>query len=148
MWYRPFLWSLLQRDRENREHLKYFRNVYCVMTNYNKDQDKRTSPKTTNCNWRSCLPFSFLTPDCFFVRLFVFSRNTITFQKYFWCSRLSRFDYKLAWDQASHCGEKGKKIGFGEKEKKKRAPLASLADIFPIWSRFLPFSPMRSLVPG
>ena len=30
---------MLQCDRENREHLKYLRNVYCVMTNHSKDQD-------------------------------------------------------------------------------------------------------------
>ena len=33
----------------NREHLKYLRSVYCVMTNHSKDQDmRRTSCKTTN----------------------------------------------------------------------------------------------------
>ena len=82
MWHRPFLWSLLQRDRENCEHLKYFRNVYCVMTNYSKDQDTWTNHKTTTViNVLAC-------------RL-VFSR----------------------------------------------ARVASPADIFPIWPRFLPFSP-------
>ena len=40
--------SDLQCDQENREHLKYLRNVYCVMTNHSKDQDMRTSHKTTN----------------------------------------------------------------------------------------------------
>ena len=39
---------LLQYDRQNREHLKYLRTVYGVMTNYSKDQDMRTSNKTTN----------------------------------------------------------------------------------------------------
>ena len=29
----------LQCDRENREDLKYLKNVYCVMTNHSKDQD-------------------------------------------------------------------------------------------------------------
>ena len=38
----------LQCDGENREHLKYLRNDYCVMTNHRKDQDRRTSHKTTN----------------------------------------------------------------------------------------------------
>ena len=33
---------------------------------------------------------NFLTPDL------LFSFNTITFQKYFWCSRLSRFDCKTS----------------------------------------------------
>ena len=40
--------SDLQCDRENSEHLKYLRNVYCVITNHSKDQDMRTSQKTTN----------------------------------------------------------------------------------------------------
>ena len=39
-------------------------------------------------NWRSCLRFSFLAPD------WLFSCNTITFQKYFWCSQFSWFDCK------------------------------------------------------
>ena len=28
---------ILQSNQESHEHLKYFRNVYCVMTNYSKD---------------------------------------------------------------------------------------------------------------
>ena len=39
---------LLQRDWENPEYLKYFRNVYCVTTNHSKDQDMQASHKTTN----------------------------------------------------------------------------------------------------
>ena len=73
---------VLQCDRENREHLKCLRNVYCVMTNQCKDHDTRTSHKTTN--W-SCLRFSFLTPD------WLFSCNTITFQKYSWNSGVHCF---------------------------------------------------------
>ena len=66
---------------------------------------------------------------------FFFSRNTITFQKHFWCLRFSRFDCKLAWDQAPKCGEKGKKIGFGEKKKKialglLRSPIFFLTPFF------------------
>ena len=38
----------LQYDWENHEHLKYFKNVYCVKTNHSKDQDMRTSHRTTN----------------------------------------------------------------------------------------------------
>ena len=57
--------SRIQCDRENREHLKYLRNIYCVMTNQSKDQG----------TW---MEFSFSTPD------WLFSWNTITFQKYFW----------------------------------------------------------------
>ena len=66
-----------QCDRRKREHLKYLRNVYCVMTN----PQIRTRELAM-----VFLAFSFLTPD------WLFSCNTITFQKYFWCSRFSRFD--------------------------------------------------------
>ena len=69
----------------------------------------------------------------------------------------------LAWNEAPHWGKR-KKIGVGQKKKKigeqseprgslgsfphpqAIAGLASLADTFPIWPRFLPFS--RSLVPA
>ena len=33
---------------ENREHLKIFRNVDCVLANYNKVQDTKANLKTTN----------------------------------------------------------------------------------------------------
>ena len=69
---------------ENREHLKYFRNVYCVMTNHSKDQSTRTKPP----NQKLISVLSFLTPD------WLFSCNTIAFQKYYCCSRFSRFDCK------------------------------------------------------
>ena len=42
------LLTSLQCDKENCEHLKFFRNVYCVTTNHSKDQDMQTSHKTTN----------------------------------------------------------------------------------------------------
>ena len=32
---------VLMCDQENREHLKYFRNFYCVTINHSKDQDTR-----------------------------------------------------------------------------------------------------------
>ena len=35
-------------DYENREHLKNFRNVDCVLANYNKVQDMQSNYKTTN----------------------------------------------------------------------------------------------------
>ena len=35
-------------NTKNHEHLKYFRNVYCVMTNHSKDENMQTSLKTTN----------------------------------------------------------------------------------------------------
>ena len=37
----------VQANRQNREHLKYLRNVYYVMTHRSKDQDRRTNHKTT-----------------------------------------------------------------------------------------------------
>ena len=43
-----FLTGPLQCNQENREHLQYLRNVYCVMTNHGKDQDMWTSHKTLN----------------------------------------------------------------------------------------------------
>ena len=43
--------GFLQCDRENREDLKYLRNVYCLMTNHNKDQNTRTGHET-------CLQFT------------------------------------------------------------------------------------------
>ena len=59
----------LQYDWENREHLKYPWNVYCVVTNHSKDQDMRPSHKTTNV--------------LMFLIVVQFSYNTLTFQKYF-----------------------------------------------------------------
>ena len=38
----------LQSNQQNCEHLKYFRNVYCVMANRSKDQARRARHKTTN----------------------------------------------------------------------------------------------------
>ena len=32
----------------NHEHLKYFRNVDCVVTSHNKDKDTRANLKTAN----------------------------------------------------------------------------------------------------
>lgn len=39
------------RNRKDRKHLRYFRNVYCVVTNYNKNKDtldQRTQNKLEN----------------------------------------------------------------------------------------------------
>ena len=60
--------DFLQCDRENREDLKYLRNVYCLMTNHSKDQDTRTGHKT-------CLRFSFLMADWLFLAMQQHSRN-------------------------------------------------------------------------
>ena len=38
--------GFLQCDQENREDLKYLRNVFCLMTNHSKDQDTRTGHET------------------------------------------------------------------------------------------------------
>ena len=52
-----------------------------------------TKPQT---NKRSCLRFSFLMPD------WLFSSKTIAFQKYFWCSRFSRFDCNISFQDLFH----------------------------------------------
>ena len=63
--------------------------------------------------------------------------------------------FSIAWDQAPRWGmgvggggvEEENKFGVGEKKIDHR--LARLARrYFPIWPRFLPFPPLRSLVPG
>ena len=38
----------LLSNSENREHLKIFRNVDCVLANHNKVQDRQANLKTTN----------------------------------------------------------------------------------------------------
>ena len=40
--------ATLQLNQQNHEHLKYFRNVYCVKTNQSKHQDMQKSHKTAN----------------------------------------------------------------------------------------------------
>ena len=40
--------SVLLSNSENREHLKNFRNVDCVLANHNKVQDTQVNLKTTN----------------------------------------------------------------------------------------------------
>ena len=67
-------------NSENREHLKNFRNVDCVLTNHNKVQDMQANLKITNGLW-----FSYLAP------YWLISHNTITFHEYFWRSRFSEF---------------------------------------------------------
>ena len=39
---------LLQSNSQNREHLKNFRNIDCVLANHNKGQDRQANLKTTN----------------------------------------------------------------------------------------------------
>ena len=77
----------------------------------------------------------------FFLLLFI-PRNTITFQKYFWCSRFSRFDCKLACDQAPYCGQRGKKSALVKKKKKKKLHSACFARRY-----FFLFDPVFCLFP-
>ena len=70
-----FLCQILQCHRENREHLKYFKNAYCVTTNHSKDQGTPTSYKTTKTNKYSCLQFSFSRPIGFYLATQQHSRN-------------------------------------------------------------------------
>ena len=53
----------------------------------------RTCEQTSKpqSNYRCCLRFSFLTP------YWLFPRNTITFHKYFWCSRFCESHSKSAF---------------------------------------------------
>ena len=48
-------------------------------------REQTSKPQT---NYRCCLRFSFL------MRYWLFPRNTITFHKYFWCSRFCEFHSK------------------------------------------------------
>ena len=44
----------LQWDQENHEHLKFLRNVYCVMTNLSKDQDTQSCQSLKLINILAC----------------------------------------------------------------------------------------------
>ena len=56
----------LLSNLENCEHLKYFMNVYCVMTNHIGDQDTQANTKPeTNYYYCCCLQFNYLTSDWF-----------------------------------------------------------------------------------
>ena len=56
---------------ENCEHLKNFRNVDCVLANYNKVQDAQANLKPQT-NYRCCWRFSYIVP------YWLISRNTVT----------------------------------------------------------------------
>ena len=71
---------LLLWNSENCEHLENFRNVDCVLANHNKVQDMQATSKPQTY-YRCCLQFSYLAV------YWLISCNTITFQKYFWCSQ-------------------------------------------------------------
>ena len=43
-----FFFKLLRCNRESHEHLKYFRDVFCVVTNHSKDENTLISQKTSN----------------------------------------------------------------------------------------------------
>ena len=76
------------------------------------------------------------------VIVFFFSQHN-NIPEIFRCSWFSRFDCKLAWDQAPHCGEKGKNRLW----RKKKTALGLLRSpiFFLFWPRFLPFSPNADL---
>ena len=70
---------------ENREHLKFFRNVdHCIKF---RTHDQTSEPLT---NERFCLRFNYLKPYYYWL----VSHNTITFHKYFWCSQFCEFHCK------------------------------------------------------
>ena len=59
--------------------------VYWPVTIKFRTREQTSKPQT---NYRCCLRVSYLAPYWFI------SRNTITFHKYFWCSRLCEFHSK------------------------------------------------------
>ena len=56
--------------------------VYWPITIKFRTREQTSKPQT---NYRCCLRFRYLAPHWFI------SRNTITFHKYFWCSRFCEF---------------------------------------------------------
>ena len=78
----------LLSNSENREHLKKISGmltVYWPITIKFRIRKQTSKPQT---NYRFCLGFSFLTP------YWLFPLNTMTFHKYFWCSRFCEFHSK------------------------------------------------------
>ena len=64
--------------------------VYWPITIKFRTCEQTSKPQT---NYRCCLWFSYLAP------YWLISRNTITFHKYFWCSRFCEFHSKYtAWN--------------------------------------------------
>ena len=59
--------------------------VYWPITIKFRTREQTSKPQT---NYRCCLLFSYLAP------YWLISRNTITFHKYFWCSRFCEFHSK------------------------------------------------------
>ena len=72
---------------ENREHLKNsgMLIVYWPITIKFRIRKQTSEPQI---NYRCCLRFSYLAP------YWLISCNTITFHKYFWCSRFCEFHSK------------------------------------------------------
>ena len=79
---REIFWKHLLSNPENREHLKIFRNVDCIKF---RTRDQTSKPLT---NEHFCLWFNYLVP------YWLVSHNTVTFYKYFWCSRFCEFHCK------------------------------------------------------
>ena len=75
----------LLSNPENRDHLKFFRNVdHCIKF---RTHDQTSEPLT---NERFCLRFNYLKPYYYWL----VSHNTITFHKYFWCPQFCEFHCK------------------------------------------------------
>ena len=75
---------MLLSNSENREHLKNL-IVYWPLTIKFRIRKQTSTPQT---NYHCCLRFSYLVP------YWLISGNTITFHKYFWCSRFCEFRSK------------------------------------------------------
>ena len=58
----PSIFNFFFSNSENGDHLKIFRNVYCVVTNSSKDQDTRANSVAV------CMQFTFLKPHWLFPR--------------------------------------------------------------------------------
>ena len=63
-------------NSENHEYMKYFWNIYCFVTIHNKDQNMQNQKLITVV----ICGLVHLLPD------WLFPRNTMTLQKYFWSS--------------------------------------------------------------
>ena len=80
----------LLSNPENRDHLKFFRNVdHCIKF---RTHDQTSKPLT---NERFCLRFNYLKP------YWLVSHNTITFYKYFWCSQFCEFHCKPTYPRGT-----------------------------------------------
>ena len=79
-------YNTLLSNSENCVRLKYFWNVYCVMTNHVGDQDTQATHKRITVAAYSLVN---LTSD------WLLLLDTIIFSKYFQCKRFSEFDSNM-----------------------------------------------------